>query len=278
MFKSVVQLNGTNNIMKIDGNIIYVCSDKNIIKIDKNTSNVIDCKKVFPKNGKSRDFIINGDFIYFREFCTCYRIDSDTLTIMNEWKLGNDLRTDICGICTDERNFYAGIRNGPLAIINKKTGQLKYYNVSDSSIWTIKADDFIYAGNVNGQILKIDKLSYHLIKYANIHKKNLKSMLLTKEYIYTGSQDLSLGIIDRETIECIDKYKNCHKKMFYLVGKWKNYIITASVPCGETKVWDISNHSLYKTINKATWNMTIKDSKLYMMDGGMISYVDMNKL
>ncbi|MGF7059666.1 hypothetical protein [Brassicibacter mesophilus] len=278
MFRSIFETNGINNMMKIEDDIIYVCSDKNIIKVDKNTTKVMATKEVFPKNGKSRDFIIDGKFMFFREFCTCYKIDTDTLTIINEWQLGNDLTSDICGICSDDSNLYAGIRNGPLAVINKETNQVKYYNVSDSSIWTIKSEDFIYAGNVNGELLKIDKTSFKLVQHTKIHKKNLKSMLLTKNNIYTASQDLSFVIMDKEIRNSIDRYKNCHKKMFYLVGAWKDYIITASVPCGEMKIWDTANHSLYRTIEKASWNMTINDDNLYLMDGGTISFVGINKL
>lgn len=278
MFTTILKTDGTNNTFKIHKNKIYICSDKKIMLVDLKTHDMLASREILPKNGKSRGFIIDGNMMFFREFCTCYAIDMGSLNIVHTWQLGHDLTSDICGICGDETHYYAGIRNGPLAIINKETNRVQYHQVSESSIWTIEADDFIYAGNVHGDLLKIDRTAYTLVNHMPIHKKNLKSMLLTNNKLYTASQDLSFAVIDKETLNVIDRYKKCHRKMFYLVGTWRDYVLTASVPCGEMKVWDITNHTLYRTLDKATWHMTISGDKLYIMDAGTLSFIDLQQL
>lgn len=55
--------------------------------------------------------------------------------------------------------------------------------------------------------------------------------------------------------------------MFYLVGYWKNYIITMSPPCGEMKFWDMLDLSLYKTIYRASWDSFIEGDILYEKEG-----------
>lgn len=265
-------------MMKIKDNFLYLCADKELIKLDLKTLTVISRNTIFPKNGKSRDFIIDQDYIYFREFCTCFKIHANNLSIVNQWKLGQDLSSDICGITSDGTYFYAGLRNGPLATIHKETNEVNYHHVSDASIWTLKIDKYLYGGNVNGELLKIDKQTHKVLQCQSIHKKNLKSLLLTSNQVYTASQDLSVGIIDLATFNCIARIKKCHNKMFYIVGIWKDYLITASPPCGETKLWNIFDYSHYKTIKKATWNMIIKDHDLYILDGSSILCANLNAL
>lgn len=264
--------------MKVVNDLIYICSEKSIIKINKNTGELIKSQKVFPKNRRSRQFFVDGKFLYCREFCKLYKIDTDSLTVLHEWELGTDLSSDICAIDFDEEKLFAGIRNGPLAVIDKESKNAEYYGVTDSSIWTMVVDEYIYAGNVNGELLVIDKANFEVLHCENVHKKNLKSLIVTKNTIYTAAQDLSLAAIDKETFNTISKIKGCHKKAFYILGIWTDFLITVSPPCGEMKLWNLSDFSLYKTIPKATWNMLIDEDILYMIDTEGISFIQMNKL
>lgn len=278
MYKIALKLDGINNLMQIVDDYIYIASDHNLIKVDKKTYEIVNLKKVFPKNGKARAFIVDGKSIYFREFCNLYRIDTMSFEITYEWKLGLDLTSDICGMSCDDKNVYIGMRNGPLAVIDKNTTEVSYHNVSSSSIWAIKADDYLYAGNVDGNLLVIDKDSLEVVEQIKLHKKNLKSLIVTDNKIYTASQDLSFSILDKETLKTLDVYKKCHKKMFYLVGIRCGHVITASKPCGEMKIWDMNNKELCKTIAGASWNMTIDDERLYYIKDDELLYTELNEI
>jgi len=96
-----------------------------------------------------------------------------------------------------------------------------------------------------------------------IHKMNLKSLLLEGDVIYTASQDLSIAKIDKGTLEPIAVQKHCHQKMFYLVGIWKDYLLTVSPPCGEIKVWHRPDLRLRKVIPIGTWGSFIDWGVLY---------------
>ena len=78
--------------------------------------------------------------------------------------------------------------------------------------------EYIYAGNVDGNLLVIDKPGIKVLKKKAVHKKNLKSLLLEDEIIYTASQDLSIVKINKDTLEIIDSHKHCHKKCFITQG------------------------------------------------------------
>ncbi len=277
LFKTKFLHESKNYMMKILSNIIYILSEKSIILVDKESGNCIKKKEVFKKNRRSRQFFIDGDYLYCREFCTLYKVDVHTLEILYQWELGTDLSSDICGIDYDKHFIYAAIRNGPLAKINKQTKTVTYHPLTTSSIWDIKVIDKIYGGNVNGELLIIDKESLD-VKLIKAHKKNLKSLIITKDTIYTGSQDLSLGVFDKNTMLETGRIKKCHQKMFYVLGIWSDFIITVSAPCQEMKIWHKKDLALHKKIPYGNWNMAIDKDILYRMTSEGIFYIDMNDL
>ncbi len=278
MFKSKFDLESTNSIMKVVGELIYICSEKSILKVDKNTGELLQSQIVFPKNRRSREFFVDGQYLYCREFCTFYKIDTESFSIVHQWELGTDLSSDICGIDFDEKNVYAGIRNGPIAVIDKVSKEVAYHHLTDSSIWHMVVEEYIYAGNVNGELLKIDKTNFELLNCEHVHKKNLRSLLVTDNTIYTASQDLSFNVIDKESLRIITQNKRSHKMMFYLLGLWNGYLITVSPPCREMKLWNISDQSLHTTIPKASWSMQIDGDIIYLMDSKGVSYIELKDL
>ena len=255
---------------KKEGDILYIISEKKILKVDVNTGDIIQSKDVFLKNSKTRDLLIDKEIIYARDFYKLHKIDKEKLEIIETWELGSDLSSDICALGQDENNVYVAIRNGDFAVINKFTGEVKKYPLSDSSMWDMIISDYIYAGNVEGNLIVIDRMDFKVIYQKKIHRKNFKSLLLIGDEIFTASQDFSMSRINRNTYEIIGTRKNCHKKMFYLVGYWKNYIITMSPPCGEMKFWDMLDLSLYKTIYRASWDSFIEGDILYEKEGNSI--------
>ena len=264
--------------LKKAGDILYAISGKEFVKIKSNTGQIIQREAIFPKDSKTRKFVIDKDAIYCRDFCLLYEIDIETLKINNTWELGTDLSSDICALGYDETNVYASIRNGGFAVINKATGEVKVYSISESSIWEMIISEYIYAGNVDGEFLVIDKPSIKVVKKKAIHKKNLKSLVLAGDVIYTASQDLSIAKVDKNTLDIIASHKRCHKKMFYFAGIWQDFLFTVSPPCGEMKIWNKSNLSFYKSIWRGTWGSFIDGDILYEIDGNTIFCSNLNDL
>lgn len=267
-----------NPILRLgkSGNILYVISGKKFIKVDSNTGEILQKAEVFAKDSKTRRFIIDKDVIYCRDFYRLYKIDAGTMEIISRWELGSDLSSDICALGSDETNIYASIRNGGFAVINKSSGEVKTYAVSDSSIWDMIVSDRIYAGSVDGNLYVIDKAGFKVLDSKPIHKKNLKSLLLEGDVIYTASQDLSIAKVNKNTLDVIDRKKRCHNKMFYIAGIWQDCLVTVSPPCGEMKVWNKSDFSLYRTVNRGNWDSFIDGDRLYEKADNRIVCTDLD--
>ena len=128
---------------KKEGDILYIISEKKILKVDVNTGDIIQSKDDFLKNSKTRDLLIDKEIIYARDFYKLHKIDKEKLEIIETWELGSDLSSDICALGQDENNVYVAIRNGDFAVINKSTGEVKKYPISESSMWDMIISDYI---------------------------------------------------------------------------------------------------------------------------------------
>jgi len=275
--KTLVELE--NPILKFKklGNILYIISGKEFVKVDCITGEVLQKAEPFFQNNKTRDFVIDKDAIYCRDFYRLYKIELETMEIIDRWELGSDLSSDVCALGYDETNIYVCIRNGGLSVIHKNSGEMKSYKISESSIWDIIVGDYIYAGNVEGELLVIDKADIKILKKKAVHKKNLKSLLPVGDVIYTASQDLSVAKVDTETLVIKDHRKRCHKKMFYFAGTWRDFLLTVCPPCGEMKLWNSSDLSLYKAMNRGTWDSFVEGDFLYEKIGNSIVATDLGE-
>lgn len=262
--KSILGIENDGIFMKKNEKNLYILNNKTLLSYDMDNESIINSKEVFHKNGKSRAFIIDGNSIYMKDFCMLYEYDKKTFILQHKWKLGTDLSSDINALDSDNNNIYASIRNGTLAVINKISKEVSYHKVSNYSMWDINVTSHhLYAGNVDGDFLIIDKNSFTVTQSIQLHRKNLKSLLLLNDTFFTASQDLSMKAVDINSLELKLVTKKCHKKMFIIVGIYQNYIITTSPPCGETKIWNIFDLSLCKTLPFASWNMIIVDNSLF---------------
>ncbi|MEG6613113.1 hypothetical protein V6C42_09690 [Pseudoclostridium thermosuccinogenes] len=99
-----------------------------------------------------------------------------------------------------------------------------------------------------------------------------------EDVIYTASQDLSIAKVNANSLDIIDSHKRCHKKMFYFAGIWKDYLLTVCPPCGEMKLWNRSDLSLHKTINRGGWESFIDGNILYEKEGNRIVFTDLGDL
>lgn len=271
--KRIFQIENDGMIMKKDGQKLYIINSKILLIYDLDNQAILNSKEIFKKDGKARSFIIDGNSIYIKDFCILYEYDKSTLTELNMWELGSDLSSDINALGSDDNNIYASIRNGTLAVINKETKEVSYHKISNYSMWDIiVTSNYIYAGNVNGEFLVIEKNNFTVLKAVSLHKKNLKSLLLLNKTMFTASQDLSMKATDINSFQLKLEAKKCHKKMFAIVGNYQNYIITTSPPCRETKIWNIYDLSLCETIPYASWNMIIIGNSLAFDDKGGIYF------
>jgi hypothetical protein len=262
--KSILKIKNDGTFLKRDEQNLYILNNKILLSYDMDNETIINSKEVFHKNGKSRAFIIDGNSIYMKDFCMLYEYDKNTFIVQHKWKLGTDLSSDINALGSDKNNIYASIRNGTLAVINKVSREISYHKVTNYSMWDIVVTPYyLYAGNVNGDFLIIEKNSFTVEDSIPLHKKNLKSLLLLNDTFFTASQDLSMKAVDINSLQLKLVAKKCHKKMFTIVGIYQNYIITTSPPCGETKIWNINDFFLCETLPFASWNMIIIGNSLF---------------
>ena len=156
-------------------------------------------RQVFEKDGLSRALCVDGDYLYCKDFYMFYVIDRQSSETIRSLKLGDDLSSDICGITSDNKNIYACIRNGPLVVIPKGDMEnVSYHQVSSSSIWEIVASDYLYARNVEGNLLVIDRNKFNVVRALDIHKQNLRSIYVDENVIISAAQDKSLVITDKK--------------------------------------------------------------------------------
>lgn len=265
--KRLYAIDNNGLVMKAEGHNLYVLNNKTLLIYNSDNKTIIQSKEVFDKEGKSRSFIIDGNSIYMKDFCVLYEYDKKSLSLLNKWTLGTDLSSDINKIDSDNQNVYASIRNGTLAVINKSSKEVIYYKISDYSMWDyLVTPDCLYAGNVNGDLLIIGKDDFKVLQSIHLHKKNLKSLYLLNDSIFTASQDLSMKVVDIKNLEIKLEVKNCHKKMFAIIGNCKNYIVTTSPPCGQTKIWNRNDLSLCDTLPFSSWNMIMIGNSLLFDD------------
>lgn len=239
MFQCLIETFADVQSFAIQENI-YLLSDRRIQVFDGRSHEKIAEKELFEKGGSARSFIMDGDYIYCKDFVHLYVLERESLNVVARLQLGTDLSSDICGMALDEGHVYLGIRNGAVARVEKAAWEhVEYYPLSASSMWTIECDQAkIYAGNVEGKLLAIDAASMEVEKRVPAHRQNLKSLCIFGHVVATASQDKALALWDKRTLEPIAVKKNAHKKAFAIVGAWNGCLLTVSFACGEIKVWD----------------------------------------
>lgn len=235
----------------VDNQFIDMISNDSVIKIEKETKEIVCSTKLFKKEGFSRNLIANDKFLLIRDFCTLYILDKINYSCISTFQLGTDLSTDICGMTIDENNIYACIRNGSIIVIDIPSLTIKgQYNVSSSSIWDISSyHNILIGGNVEGKLLLIDKLKMEPINSILLSKQNIGTVFIHKQYVYAAGQDKTLYLVDIDQGECISKKRNAHKRMFDCVGIYKDLFITISYPCSEISFWNKETLEFVQSIN-----------------------------
>lgn len=221
-----------------------------MIKIDKHSCDIILKKTVFEKEGLSRKLIADDEQIFIYDFCALYVFSQKDYALVGKWQLGTDLSSDICGIAVDKDTIYCSIRNGKIITLDRQSYSMKEFSISDSSMWSIKTyDNYLVCGTVDGKLLLLDNTTLSIEKALVLGKKNIGSLYIDGETLYTASHDGKLFKIDMRSFDVDTSMKNVHKKMFACVGIYEDMLITVSYPCSEIALWNKDTLRKMKVIN-----------------------------
>ena len=160
-------------------NYMYIRCKREILKYNIYNMSLLSQNTIFKKDGKARGFTVDDTYIYLFDFCDVYILHKDNLQVIESARIGTDLSSDVGGIRLDKNNAYISIRNGIIAVTDKKTIDVRFYEISDSSFWDyLMFNQFIYAGSVKGELIEIDKNNMSVNRKKAIHKKNIYSLVI----------------------------------------------------------------------------------------------------
>lgn len=246
----IANLDGIVTGFNVTESYIDCMCGKELLKIEKHSGDIIFRKVIFDKDGLSRKLIAYDEHIFIYDFCTFYVFSQKDYELLGKWQLGNDLSSDICGMAVDNDTVYCSIRNGKIVTFDRQSYLMKEFNVSGSSMWSIKTyDKYLVCGTVDGKLLLLDKTTLSLEKTLVLGKKNIGSLCIYGETLYAASQDGKLFKVSMRNFEIGSLTKNAHRKMFKCVDIYKNKLITVSYPCSETALWDKNTLEKIKVIN-----------------------------
>lgn len=212
---------------------------KKLIKMDKDSRDIICQKTVFEKEGLSRKLTADEGQIFVYDFCTLYIFRQQDYELLGKWQLGDDLSSDICGIAVDKDTVYCSIRNGKLITLDRQSYLLKEFWISESSMWSVKIfDSYLVCGTVDGKLLLLDKSTLSLVKQLVLGKKNIGDLYIEGETLYAASHDGKLFKISMRSFEVESLMRNVHKKMFFCAGIYEDMLVTVSFPCSEAAFWN----------------------------------------
>lgn len=277
----IANLDGIVTGFNVTKSYIDCMCGKELLKIEKHSGDIIFRKVIFDKDGLSRKLIADDEHIFIYDFCTFYVFSQKDYELLGKWQLGNDLSSDICGMAADKDTVYCSIRNGKIVTFDRQSYLMKEFNVSGSSMWSIKTyDKYLVCGTVDGKLLLLDKTTLSLEKTLVLGKKNIGSLCIYGETLYAASQDGKLFKVSMRNFEIGSLTKNAHRKMFKCVGIYKNMLITVSYPCSEIALWDKNTLEKIKVINVSlslSGYAYIENDYLYISSRN-ISGIDMIRL
>ncbi len=246
----IAELGGIVTGFNVTEQCIDCMTGKNLLKIDKDSRNIIFQKTVFEKDGLSRKLIADDEHIFVYDFCTLYVLSQKNYELLGKWQLGNDLSSDICGITVDNDFVYCSIRNGKIITLDKQSYVIKEFIVSESSMWSIKTyDQYLICGTVDGELLLLDKSTLSIENKLVLGKKNIGSLYIDGETLYAASHDGKLFKIDMKSFEIETVMKKTHKKMFFCAGIYEDMLVTVSFPCSEIALWNKDTLEKIRVIN-----------------------------
>ena len=207
----------------VSGQMLFIRNKSKIYKYDLSDFRECISNEILKKDGKSRKMSVFGDYIFFVDFLDLYIIDKNTLQVIDNLRLGENLSTDLGEVMWfDHPNAYIRVRNGwvyVLDIITKNTNKVK---VCESSFWHLSwciTDNFLYAGTVTGELLEIKKDSLNVTCTKQLFKKNIYGVIYEDGFIYTAAPqppDQAIAVIDAHTFETVCVAKKAISGMLHI--------------------------------------------------------------
>lgn len=223
----------------LQGDYIDCLCGKKLQRLEKESGNLIYERGIFEKEGLARNMCVDNGQIFISDFCTLYAFSQERYELLDQWQLGEDLSSDICGMAMDKNTVYCSIRNGRLITVDRASFLRREYAVSDSSMWSLKIyDSYLLCGTVAGQLLLLDRETLAVQKKLLLGKQNIRSLFVSDKILYAAGQDKKLYKISLPDLEVMDVKRNVHKKMFDCAGLCGNAIVTVSFPCSEIALWN----------------------------------------
>ena len=264
----IVELNGIVTGFHVTEHCIDCMCGKDLLKIDKQSHEIIHQKAVFEKEGLSRKLIADDERIFIYDFCTLYVLNQRNYELLGKWQLGHDLSSDICGIAVDNDTIYCSIRNGKIITLDKQSYRAKEFIVSESSMWSMKTyGHYLVCGTVDGKLLLLDKSALSIEKNLVLGRKNIGSLHIDGGTLYAASHDGKLFKIGMEHFEIETFTKNVHKKMFACAGICGDMLVTVSYPCSEIAFWNkdtLEKTKVIRTPLKLSGRTHIEDHFMYI--------------
>lgn len=235
----LVSLDGAVAGFCMDGSYIDCMCGRELLRVRKDSGEVVYRRAVFEKDGLSRKLTAHGGELFAYDFCMFYIFSRDGYELLGRWRLGEDLRSDICGMAADEDTAYCSIRGGKLAAIDRRSHRMKERQVSGSSMWSLMPyGGHLLCGTVDGRLLRLDKASLDTERELTLGKKNIASLFTDGHALYAAGQDGKLFKIGLHELETERTAKKAHRKMFRIIGTYRDMLATVSYPCSEIAFWD----------------------------------------
>jgi len=264
----IVDLDGAVTGFELTGPWIYCICGKELLKLEKQTGNIICRKGAFEKEGFSRNLIADDGQVFIYDFCTACVFSQEDFKLLGRWRLGDDLSSDVCGMAVDRDTAYYSIRNGKIITLDRKSYSIKEFHVSDSSMWSIKIyGRYLVCGTVDGNLLLLDKTTLSIERTLALGRKNIGSLYICGGDLYAASHAGKLFKIRMKDFTIVSLARNAHKKMFHCVGLYENMLMTVSYPCSEIAFWDKDTLEKIKVIQvplSLSGRAYIEDGYLYL--------------
>ena len=222
-----------------DGHHLYIRCKRAMYKYSLSDMNLMAQNVVFKKDGKARNFSVCERYVYLTDFCDLHVLDKETLKPVDVIRLGTDVSSDLGAVRFNDKNAYICIRNGKMAVMDLGTHAYEKYDICTSSYWDFCiVGNHIYIGTVQGKLLEVDSAVMKVKRQATLGKKNIYSVVLHENIIYTVSQDMTIKAVNADTFEIICTAKKAVRGMARLLGVYDSNLVVAD--SNKVTLWDIN--------------------------------------
>jgi hypothetical protein len=192
---------------------------------------------IFKKDGKARHFSICHPYIFLTDFCDVYILEKETLQVIDMFRLGVDVSSDIGAVRFDATHAYIAMRNGQVAVMEMKSRAYKKYDLCGVSYWDhCVSDGRLYAGTVQGNLLEMDTGRMIVKRQLSLGKKNIYSVFIYENHIFTVSQDMTIKATRIDSFEVACVAKKAVRGMAKIIGIHKGRLVVADTH--KISLWD----------------------------------------